>query len=394
MIDPGPMGERTHRFEALDSLRGVAALTVALFHFNTTRGIVTNSTFVHHGFLLVDFFFVLSGFVIRAAYGARLEQGFSVPAFLALRLGRLYPLHLAVLLFLVAIEVAHWLGHAPGAFTGERGPAALLACLFLVQPLVGNWGLPWNGPSWSIAVEFWTYAIFAGASRLLGRFMLPAAALTAACSLLWLASWSTSGLNLLHAGTLQRCLYGFGLGVVAHAVHCRIRARAVSAIAATALEIAASAVAVAIVIRAGPTPLSFAAPPAFVAVVLVFAREQGAISAFLRRPLAMRLGALSYSIYMIHQPLWHRLLNLFRFIDLRTGGRFHLIEPGTGYFLGGGALRADALALGGLGLVALAAHVMWTYVEKPGQAWSRRLVLGRRPSVKLMNDEREAAQTF
>jgi peptidoglycan/LPS O-acetylase OafA/YrhL len=61
--------------------------------------------FFVHAWLFVDFFFVLSGFVIAASYGERLVKGFGVERFMLLRLGRLYPVHIVVLAVYVAYEL-------------------------------------------------------------------------------------------------------------------------------------------------------------------------------------------------------------------------------------------------------------------------------------------------
>lgn len=86
---------------------------IVLFHLRST-GIVTNAALVQHGWMFVDFFFVLSGFVIGCGYLERLGSGYSVRRFMLLRLGRIYPLHLAVLLALLALEIA-------GALVGTGG---------------------------------------------------------------------------------------------------------------------------------------------------------------------------------------------------------------------------------------------------------------------------------
>ena len=79
-----------HRFTALDSLRGIAALGVLLHHLPATNGLAV-LPLAGAGSLFVDLFFVLSGFVIAASYGERLADGFSVRRFALLRLGRVVP---------------------------------------------------------------------------------------------------------------------------------------------------------------------------------------------------------------------------------------------------------------------------------------------------------------
>ncbi len=89
------------RFEALDGWRGVCACLVVLFHFNGYSPIYT-APLVRNSYLFVDFFFVLSGFVIAWNYGTRLGSWPEVRRFLVLRLGRVYPLHLFMLFLFLA----------------------------------------------------------------------------------------------------------------------------------------------------------------------------------------------------------------------------------------------------------------------------------------------------
>lgn len=78
-------------FQVLDGLRGIAALVVVIFHFLEIAISDYNKNFIAHGYLAVDFFFCLSGFVITYAYDSRIE-GLGLKTFIKLRLIRLYPL--------------------------------------------------------------------------------------------------------------------------------------------------------------------------------------------------------------------------------------------------------------------------------------------------------------
>ena len=106
------------RFEALDAWRGVCALLVAMFHLQAYSHIYDWSL-VRHSFLFVDFFFVLSGFVIAGSYRAKLLGGFSIWHFMLLRFGRLYPLHLAILAIFIGIELLRF--RFSGILGGESG---------------------------------------------------------------------------------------------------------------------------------------------------------------------------------------------------------------------------------------------------------------------------------
>src|SRR5436190_15498959 len=104
----GQAAANSGRYEALDGLRGVCAVMVVLFHgaFNSH---LHDLLLIQRGWLFVDFFFVLSGFIIADVYGEKIRQGVDFIQFVALRLGRLYPLHLFVLSLYIAYEICWWL---------------------------------------------------------------------------------------------------------------------------------------------------------------------------------------------------------------------------------------------------------------------------------------------
>src|SRR5688572_32430384 len=89
-LNPGILQSKQH-FEILDGLRGVAALAIVIFHFMEWVFSDFSKNFIGHGFLAVDFFFCLSGFVIGYAYDHRLEK-MGIVAFFKRRLIRLHPL--------------------------------------------------------------------------------------------------------------------------------------------------------------------------------------------------------------------------------------------------------------------------------------------------------------
>lgn len=95
-------------FGELESLRGIAALTVVLFHVNQLHWInpVTTHRFFGNGGLMVDLFFVLSGFVICHNYSQKIRSLKNIGRFMFLRLGRLFPLHFFFLLVFLGVEIA------------------------------------------------------------------------------------------------------------------------------------------------------------------------------------------------------------------------------------------------------------------------------------------------
>jgi peptidoglycan/LPS O-acetylase OafA/YrhL len=152
---------------ALTGARGLAAWFVVLFHL---RGAMTLPegvlAILAKGYLAVDFFFLLSGFVIWITYveRIRLARWQAVPTFLLRRVARIWPLHLTMLAFAVAIAMALPLtGHPPDPrFPFSDLPAHIL--LLQNWPIVvqrfGITSLDWNDPAWSISSEMFAYLLF------------------------------------------------------------------------------------------------------------------------------------------------------------------------------------------------------------------------------------------
>lgn len=364
-----------HRYVALDSLRGVCACMVVLLHV-VTPGYISSSTLVTHGFLFVDFFFVLSGFVIGSSYGTRLIEGFSIGRFMGLRLGRVYPLHLVMLLAFLAFEI-FFAVVLPGfanrqPFVGSFSPAAFVQSLFLVQIFFGPDATPWNGPSWSIAAEIWTYLVFALILRFAHRALVPIAIAMAIAAPIYLAMMTDRYINVFHHGAFVRCLFGFALGMIGWRLTVWVQAISLSKAADHLVEIGVVIATVALICAAGAGPLSLAAPFMFFLAVLVFSRERGLVSGLLKRGPFVLVGTLSYSIYMIHGFLYYRFVNVLSQIAKRTGSDIIHTEGGHNA-IGGSPLFGDAMSLLFLALVIAASYVSYRLVEKPGQDWSRRL---------------------
>ncbi len=273
-----------NRFVALDSWRGIAACMVALLHVRAFSS-VEELALVRNAYLFVDFFFVLSGFVIAANYQDRLAGGFSVARFMLLRFGRVYPLHFAVL-------IAFWMVELPSA---DQWSAAL-SYLLLTNGLGDVGDRLWNVPSWTVSTEFFTYLAFAFLVSTLreGIERVLIAVLVISPAVIYLAK---GDMSVTHALGMVRCLYGFAAGAAAWHV---LRSYPQRIPAGTAAEALAALAVLFFVMVLGRTPWSIAAPIVFFAAVLVFARQQGGISRLLASRAFAFVGAVSYSIYMVH----------------------------------------------------------------------------------------------
>ena len=93
-ISASAFADSKPHYELLDGLRGVAALVVILYHIFEGYAFASNGTIdtLNHGYLAVDFFFILSGFVIGYAYDDRWGKGLTMKNFFKRRLIRLHPM--------------------------------------------------------------------------------------------------------------------------------------------------------------------------------------------------------------------------------------------------------------------------------------------------------------
>jgi peptidoglycan/LPS O-acetylase OafA/YrhL len=375
------------RFEVLDSWRGIAACLVALFHLEAYSHLVYSHlhgvALLRNAWLFVDFFFVLSGFVIAANYQQRLAQGFGAGRFLLLRLGRLYPLHFAMLALAVGVKLLLLLAPAlapssPAPFsTPQEAPATIVANLLLVHSLHLFDFLTWNGPSWSISTEFYTYVLFAAACvGLRERAWLALLAALVAGPLL-LAGLSEHNMATEHDWGLVRCVYGFATGALAWGAYRRWRPALEKRLSGSRAEWGAIGLIVVFVSAAGTTRLSLAAPFVFALAVLVFAFAAGSASALLRlRPLVF-LGTISYSIYLTHVFVARRLFDAGRVVE-----RLWQVEPFARREIDGQVVEVlgtqtwhgDVAYAVFLAAVVAVSWCTYRMIEKPGRDWARKRV--------------------
>jgi peptidoglycan/LPS O-acetylase OafA/YrhL len=295
--------DRDHRPEpyfTLNALRGVAAIGVLLLHASDELGL----HLIDHGYLAVDLFFLMSGFVIAHAYDRRLAGGtMGFGGFIKARLIRFYPLYLIGLcagLLRVGLQIAN--GSASFSLV-EPLVALAFALLFLPAPpsaFGGDKLYPLNLPSWSLGVELLVNGIFAAFHR---RFSSAVLAATVAIAGALLIATCLAGLiwnigPLWHHGWggMLRASFSFPLGVLIYRHRDRIPALPLPAMIGPLL-LAICLVAPTSALGAG-YDLLFTTVLAPAIVVISIAQP-----APLWRPLCTWLGRTSYPLYAIHWPL-------------------------------------------------------------------------------------------
>ncbi|MET0258165.1 MAG: acyltransferase [Methylobacterium sp.] len=288
----------------LDGLRGVAALAVVFYHFG---GRLSDFAPMQHGYLAVDFFFALSGFVIAYAYEDRLRDGMGLRQFLVARLVRLMPLLILGLCIGAVLELGR---PNVGDFPTHMGHVAL-AWLFgsFVVPLPVSLTLeqvifPLNSVMWSLFFEFAiniAYALVAPrlGTRLLIGIILLSAPLLIVTALHFGALDAGSGFDDWWGGG-ARVLFSFSLGVLLY------RLRGAAALARLAAPVLVLSVAILAVLAMPQLTAPFDAIYDLTAVMLVFPVIIGAgakADAGWFAPLCRVGGDLSYPLYILHYRL-------------------------------------------------------------------------------------------
>jgi peptidoglycan/LPS O-acetylase OafA/YrhL len=364
------------RFRALDGFRGLCALIVALYHFPVRNHFLGPQFFLPNAQMLMDFFFVMSGFLISCAYGDKLKTWRDVGGFARARFARLWPLHAAMLAVFVVIEAAKaaffpHIGLQP-PFTGAKAPLGIVTHLLMLHSLHLHPMLTWNAPSWTVSVEFYTYLLFAA----LVIFWPKRPILTAAV----LATIGAFGVVVIarkvdanYDWGLLRCIYGFFCGVLTR----RIWKAAPTVLAnrpnlATGLEIFATVGVFAYMAVLGGAPFGYAGPLVFSAFIWLYACERGALT---RRVMAysplVRLGQISYSIYLVHFPLIVVITLGLRLFEHFSGLRFETLGfsgiDHMSFVYGPSKWVMDGVMAVYLALVIAVASQTFKYVEEPGR---------------------------
>lgn len=222
-----PPVARSTYFESLDLIRGLAALVVLVYHVDFMFGL--RGELLPGGYLAVDLFFLLSGFVLSFTYGERVTSGaVGFGRFLTLRLARLYPLFLATTVFGFFVMTARyhanegWIDFARLLPTGALNLAMLPS---FIEPYGDRTLFPFNGATWSIFFEMVAsllfFVWFAKANIVSLILATLAAGLAFALALLSFGNadlgWDTSNI----VAGFPRVLFSFGLGMLLHRAYRR-----------------------------------------------------------------------------------------------------------------------------------------------------------------------------
>lgn len=310
--------EQRRTFHALDAARGIAALIVVLHHLPVPfRG-----TFVGSGFLAVDLFFGLSGFVLAHAYLNRLVSGrLGLREFMVARLVRLYPLYLLSLLAILALSAGMYLASIPLPWSALAVAGKLpFAVLMLPSPTLDWHGYlyPFNIAAWSIFMEMGVNFLFAIICRPISRPRTRWVVIGISGSVLFAqllmqdvlggASW-----DLLAAG-IPRVCFSFFLGIQIHEwLKHRHHASPIHS-GWTLLSLG-----LLLAILCAPDHLWIKLVAIFgIFPVLILVLGSSDVPRGLAGTALRKLGVLSYAIYMMHGPVLFAWLMLYLTPDVWT----------------------------------------------------------------------------
>ena len=291
----------------LTALRFFAAMWVVLFHFWPKLNGFSEETMpelVQRGYLGVELFFVLSGFILCHVYLPQMDGKFySYKGFLWARIARVYPLHLATLLGMAAMAIgatAAGIAVDPNIVSWESLPANLL--------MVQAWGLApeaaFNHPSWSISAEWFAYLAFpifgAATLALKSRPTLALAGAAALLTGLYLVFPLFSGRDLtqatIHWGAL-RIVPCFALGCASYLVwKANPIGKATTALGLTAVLTGLIAALGALGAHDAVIVLAFSA------LIISLASLTSTGSRFGSGPVGVWLGEVSYAVFMVCIP--------------------------------------------------------------------------------------------
>ncbi len=324
------------RIAILDPLRGLAAVSVCLYHFvcgnkdYLPQGDPLRSV-ASYGHLGVPVFFVISGFVICYSLGQRNYQLADAPGFLWRRLKRLEPPYLGAIVISVGLTILA--SRVPG-FSGPKPEFTALQLAAHLGYGVEFLGFDWVNPVfWTLALEFQFYLLMALCFPLLNqqsgtRSLLPVIGL----SLLYFVAMG-------HRSVVFHWMPLFTLGITCWAaITCRIRP--VQAL------ISYGVAGILVFVSTGAANL------------LAGLLTAAVITIFQRRPVSVYhtipawLGTFSYSLYLLHVPFGTRITNL----SLRFPNEWWV--------------RYLAVLLA-LALTIVVSRLFWHFVEKPSARWAQ-----------------------
>ncbi|ADI30622.1 acyltransferase family protein [Methylotenera versatilis] len=357
------------KIHELESIRGIAALLIVVHHIPSWNALFYDITIIKNASLMVELFFVLSGFVIFKAYSEKIKTGKDLIKFQFLRFGRLYPVHIIFLFALVLVEILRYVAvnklgiNSPNRIPFEENNwSAFFKQIFLVQAFWSNKeAITFNGPAWSISAEFYTYFIFGLIVLYLNKIKLFVFYSSAFLFLVLLVTIVPIDHNFF-----VRCLAGFFIGCCTASISEKINFRVHSSLISIPLA------GILLFLQFKPANPHYDVTIYFLTSLLILSivlSDGGIIKRVLNLRLLTWLGAISFSVYMSHSALLWVVNQTYRtvlkpheaVIDGISTPQLSVIGAALAYMIF-------------IGLVLLVSNYIYKNVEGPFREVSRKLV--------------------
>ncbi|WP_428662703.1 acyltransferase family protein [Runella sp.] len=328
----------------LTPLRGIAALLTVMFHVDLMLGGGGNlllkfkdSLLFTRMYLMVDFFFILSGFIMVHVYGRWFADSVSSSEFrrfTVARFARVYPLHFVTLVYCVGLKL--WFVAAGGVDTNPMDTvsnnwAAIPSHLLLLHSMNVNEWFTWNNASWSISTEWWMYMLFPFLVKpFMGLKSLGRAVVVLACFAGYLfimfvivpivtvpasipfvaVNPADLTINVSYQYGFLRCLFGFVLGMMVYQYY----------VEGAAKRLFANGYVLVLFTLGLGLCLHFAVPDVvtvafFPLILLSAAYGSQRTDAFFGTAPLQRIGDWSFSIYLVHQPLMYTIATIMTYLN-------------------------------------------------------------------------------
>jgi len=379
----------------LTPLRGIAALLVVVFHSNIFLipfAPALPGHVVENGWLWVDFFFVLSGFIIAYVYGTHFigaVSGTNYKKYIGARFARVYPLHLFTLVW---AALCAWyirskaIGDVDPLINEVLNLKAVPASLMMMQGMHLYFTPPLNTPSWSLSTEWWMYMIFPFIMPFFSRIKMWGKVLILlliAGYYVTLKYWigpiafsATPGkptINLVSDFGFLRCMAGFMLGMLLYEFYAvRFGYNILKKSGAFVVFFAG----VLIAMHAGVPDLLIIA--FFPFILITAAYNTTTVKKVLEWRALQRLGDWSFSIYMVHVPLVYLFYayNIRLHPEILSPAAHKTAMAAPPNYAAGGVLCIILV----IATVVVAA-LTYRFVEVPARNWLNRLFDTKRKKV-------------
>jgi peptidoglycan/LPS O-acetylase OafA/YrhL len=292
----------THRLDSLDGLRLVSCSLIILYHF--VPYIAGRDSFLfwplRNVAVMVDIFFIISGVVIAYNYSGKVNTLAGFGEFMKKRFARLYPLHLATLLFYAAIGLAVLLGYLDVVKEQKYDFGEFLPNLFMTHAWGFSDKFAFNGASWSISAEMFAYLCFPLLLLLVSRSLSSGVAILVLLYALgiYIAEYHVgrhlTGLTIPFS--IFRALPSFALGVALY--HHRERLPQFETRSVRIFLAMSGAILAASLLSVANSYVLLAAASAF--TIAVFLADRYKVPTLLSSPILVSNARLTYSMYMLH----------------------------------------------------------------------------------------------